>query len=92
MLWDENKSGAVTMTGLGVVNIPPPSQYLNIPALLSDLGSHPQPRIYSPLSSGDIMELYEFSQNHPRSAQTQSPLWNLLGRDNRSFSGGKYLF
>ena len=57
------------MTGLVVVNIPPPSQYLNIPALLSDLGSHPQHRIYTPLSSGDIMELYEFSQNHPRTSR-----------------------
>ena len=37
----------------------------------------------SPLSSGDITELYEFSQNHPH---IESPLWNLTARDNRSFT------
>ena len=47
--------------------------------------SHPHLLVFmsSPLSSGDITELYEFSQNHPH---IESPLWNLTARDNRSFT------
>ena len=75
-LWCGDWSGVWVV----VVNIPPPSQYLNIPCSLpcvtysqiSDLSSlTPILAISSRLTElwGDIMELYEFSQNHPRSSR-----------------------